>query len=294
MSWLSKRTGIHIKVGGTVGKVANNVGNAAFKAVKDTGHAVGKAATSNVGKVVEGAALATFGAPLAAATAIGAGTQIVGRTIMPHGGIKAARQPKAIIEGAAVGAAGSVTGTVVRKGLGGFRSAFLKPKPATDSGAGFVPKPFSPSSITPLKPVSPGLPAMTLPPAVIAERAITPPPTPKTNLLAAVEKAITTPTDVAAHIKRTDKPVKVHMTPDPGNATDAANMLNVNRDQTSGETLDASSGGGGGGGGGGGAQPQAAAESTGFDWRKWIPWLLLLLALLLVVYASTHNKGSAA
>jgi len=99
-------------LGFSLGKLAKNVGKAIGKGVVDTGHAVGKAATSKVGQLVTGAAIAASGVGILPALAIGAGVKAGGRAIAPGGNLK--NVANAGVQGAVVGAAGYGTGKVVR------------------------------------------------------------------------------------------------------------------------------------------------------------------------------------
>lgn len=98
--------------GFSLGKVVKNIGKTVTKAVKDTGHVVGKVVTSKVGQAVIGTGLALTGVGIPAAAAIGAATQAGGQLIKPGGNLgKAAK-------GAAVGAAEGVAAGIIAKPLG--------------------------------------------------------------------------------------------------------------------------------------------------------------------------------
>lgn len=99
-------------LGFSLKKVVKNVVRAEVKAVKDVGHAAGKAVTSTAGKAIIAGGLALTGVGLPAAAAIGAGTQGVGTLIKPHGNVRKAA--KAGATGAAGGVAAGLVGKVLK------------------------------------------------------------------------------------------------------------------------------------------------------------------------------------
>lgn len=109
------------KLGKGIAHVAKNVERATFKAVKDTGHAVGAAATSKVGQGILALGLASTGVGIGAAAAIGAGVKGGGELIKKGGNLKRAARGAAI--GAATGAASGLVGKVVASKLPGVTDA---------------------------------------------------------------------------------------------------------------------------------------------------------------------------
>ncbi len=125
------------KIGGNIEKAvvkgAKDTGKATKKAVVDTGHAAGAVATSKLGQVALGTALAVSGVGLPAAAAIGAATKGGGALIKKGGNL--GKAGTAAYQGAAVGAGAAVVGSGFRAiksgtGLGGFKSSLLHGKDA--------------------------------------------------------------------------------------------------------------------------------------------------------------------
>lgn len=128
------------------------IGRAIKKGVKDTGHEAGRFATSKVGQVVTGAALAATGVGLIPGIAIGAAVKGGGALAKKGGNLKKALTGAE--QGAITGAAGSLTGKVVRAGVSRFR------KPSAPAVA--RPTAQTPQVVTPLPTPAPMVPTQTL------------------------------------------------------------------------------------------------------------------------------------
>jgi hypothetical protein len=133
-------------LGFSLGKIVKNIGNTVKKAVVDTGHAVGKVATSTVGQAVVGGALALTGVGLPAAAGIMAATKGVGNLIKPGGNLKGAVTGAAqgAVEGAVASEAGSLGRSLISKytssgsatGVAATQAAQASPAVAAVTGAG--------------------------------------------------------------------------------------------------------------------------------------------------------------
>lgn len=98
--------------------IFSNIGKAVKKAVVDTGHVVGKVATSKIAQGVVGTALAVTGVGIPAAAAIMATQKGVGNLIKPGGNLKSAATGAA--QGALTGAAAGIAGKVIKTVAPGF------------------------------------------------------------------------------------------------------------------------------------------------------------------------------
>jgi hypothetical protein len=108
--------GPRIRIGGTVGKIGQNVKNAVTKGATDVGHAVGKVASNPLTQGALAAALAATGVGAPAAAAIMAGVRGGGALLTPGGNIGDGL--KGAATGAAMGYGASKVGGILRGGGG--------------------------------------------------------------------------------------------------------------------------------------------------------------------------------
>lgn len=117
-SWLSKRTGIHVKIGGSVGRALNNAGNAVVKAATDTGHVVGKVASNPLVQKATAVGLALVpGVGPVAAAAVLAAEKGGGALLAPGGNIgkAASGAVSGAVEGGALNIAGRALSPLVSR-----------------------------------------------------------------------------------------------------------------------------------------------------------------------------------
>lgn len=148
---LGLQIGPKIRVGGSVGRVAQNAKTAVTKAAVDTGHTVGKVASSKIGVGVTAGLLALTGVGAPAAAAILGTQKGVGNLIKKGGNLKSGFT--GAYQGAAVGAAAALAPSIVRGAKSGATSIVsrirqqMAPKPevATETpNMGRLPKPGEP------------------------------------------------------------------------------------------------------------------------------------------------------
>lgn len=109
--------GPRIRVGGTVGKIGQNVKNAVTKGATDVGHAVGSVASNPLAQGGLAAFLAATGVGAPAAAAIMAGMKGGGALLAPGGNI--GDGIGGAVKGAALGAGAAKAGDLVRGALSG-------------------------------------------------------------------------------------------------------------------------------------------------------------------------------
>ncbi|HEY9228545.1 MAG TPA: hypothetical protein VIP11_17965, partial [Gemmatimonadaceae bacterium] len=113
--------GPRIRIGGTIGKIGQNVKNAVVKGVKDTGHEIGRAASNPWVQAALATGLAATGVGAPAAAGIMAATRGGGALLKPGGNIGDGLLEGA--KGAAIGYGAAKAGDLVRGGLGALRGA---------------------------------------------------------------------------------------------------------------------------------------------------------------------------
>jgi hypothetical protein len=108
--------GPRIRVGGTLGKIGQNVKNATTKAVVDTGHTIGKVADNKWAQYAAMAALAATGVGAAPAAAMMAAMKGGGKLLKPGGNI--GEGLKGGVQGALQGYGASKIGSLARGVIG--------------------------------------------------------------------------------------------------------------------------------------------------------------------------------